>query len=157
MKLRASHTEIDVCAYLQGDDGAIGPGPSAQQANGQLPWSSPTLIEVADKDEIRHTREMCGPDPGSVDAAAGKTKVRIKEAAPDADRMSEELGKDLVKLRGFVQQSIRQTERRLKVKQKRQESAKKARDAKPKPKRPSERTIRRWRQLAKNYRPLNTK
>jgi hypothetical protein len=89
--------------------------------------------------------------------APDKTKVRINETAPDADWMSEQLEKDSVKLRGFVRQSIKQAERRLKVKQKRQESAKKARDAKPKPKRPSERTIRRWRQLAKNYRPHNTK
>jgi hypothetical protein len=78
-----------------------------------------------------------------------QAKVRITEAAPDPDRVSEELGKDPVKLRGFVQQWTKQVERRLKVKQKRQESAKKARDAKPKPKRPSERTLRRWRQLAK--------
>jgi hypothetical protein len=71
--------------------------------------------------------------------------------------MSEQLEKDPTKLRGFVQQWAKQAERRLKVKQKRQESAKKARDAKPKPKQPRKRTVRRWRQLEKNYRPLNTK
>src|SRR5262249_41074347 len=87
--------------------------------------------------------------PATPSSPPDKTKVRIKEVAPDPDRVFEELGRDPVKLRGHVQQWTKQIERRLKVKQKRQESAKKARDAKAKPKWPSERTIRRRRQLAK--------
>src|SRR5262249_6618583 len=34
-------------------------------ANSKLPWSTPTLVEVLDKEEARRIRKMCGPDPAA--------------------------------------------------------------------------------------------
>jgi len=59
-----------------------------------------------------------------------KTKVGIEEVVPDVDQVADQLIKDPVKLRGAIRQSIKHAERRLRIKQKRRESAEKARNEK---------------------------